>query len=43
MNSSAIVLMMVSILLVWGGLVMAIIHLMKHPDLPLDHINQDLP
>ena len=32
MNSSAIVMMLISIILLWGGLVLALIHLSKHPD-----------
>lgn len=43
MNSSAMVLMAVAIILVWGGLALAIIHLMKHPDLPLEKLPEELP
>ena len=32
MNSSAITMMLISIVLLWGGLILAIIHLTKHPD-----------
>ncbi|MDO4223007.1 MAG: methionine/alanine import family NSS transporter small subunit [Acinetobacter sp.] len=32
MNTSAIIMMMISIILLWGGLVLSILHLMKHPD-----------
>jgi hypothetical protein len=32
MTSSAIVMMILSIVLLWGGLAAAIIHLMRHPD-----------
>lgn len=42
MNTSAIALMILSIVSIWGGLVLAIIHLMKHPDIPLDHMNREL-
>ena len=42
MNTSAIVLMALSILCIWGGLVLAVIHLIKHPDIPLDQIKHDL-
>lgn len=42
MNTSAIVLMALSMLLIWGGLVLAIIHLVKHPDIPLEQVNHDL-
>lgn len=36
MNSDAIALMIFSILFLWGGLVLAIIHLMHNPDQPDD-------
>lgn len=36
MNSDAIALMIFSILFLWGGLVLAIIHLMRNPDQPDD-------
>lgn len=32
MNTSAIVMMLISIILLWGGLVVAILHLLKNPD-----------
>ncbi|WP_445116949.1 methionine/alanine import family NSS transporter small subunit [Acinetobacter sp. WZC-1] len=32
MNTSAIVIMIISMLFLWGGLLMAILHLMKHPE-----------
>ena len=32
MSASAIVMMLVAIVLVWGGLVAATIHLNRHPD-----------
>mgnify|MGYP001236396030 FL=1 len=32
MSTSAILMMIVSIVLVWGGLVAAIVHLRRHPD-----------
>lgn len=32
MGTSAIVMMVVSIVLVWGGLVAAIVHLSRHPE-----------
>ncbi|TXD98249.1 methionine/alanine import family NSS transporter small subunit [Psychrobacter frigidicola] len=42
MNTSAMILMVLSILLIWGGLVLAVIHLVKHPDIPLDQLDHDL-
>ena len=32
MNTSAIVMMILSIVLLWGGLVLATIHLVRNPD-----------
>lgn len=32
MNTSAIVIMIISILFLWGGLVLSMLHLMRHPE-----------
>lgn len=32
MNSSAVLMMILSIVLLWGGLMAAIVHLVRHPD-----------
>lgn len=32
MNTSAIVMMVISIVFLWGGLALAVLHLMKHPE-----------
>lgn len=32
MNTSAIIMMILSIFLLWGGLIVATIHLIKNPD-----------
>jgi hypothetical protein len=32
MNNSAIVMMIISIVFLWGGLLLAILHLLKHPE-----------
>ena len=32
MNSSALIMMIISMVLLWGGLVLATVHLVKHPD-----------
>ncbi len=32
MNSSAVFMMILSVVLLWGGLLAAIIHLSRHPD-----------
>lgn len=32
MNTSAIVMMIISLLILWGGLIAVTLHLIKHPD-----------
>lgn len=32
MNTSAIIMLIISIVFLWGGLIWSIIHLMKHPE-----------
>ena len=32
MNTSALMMMIISIVLLWGGLILATIHLVKNPD-----------
>ncbi|MCK9872130.1 methionine/alanine import family NSS transporter small subunit [Nocardiopsis dassonvillei] len=34
MTTSAIVMMAVSMILLWGGLIAAIVHLRRHPEKP---------
>lgn len=41
MNTSAIILMVLSICVVWGGLLLAILHLIKHPDIPMEQLPDD--
>ena len=41
MNTSAIVMMVISMLFVWGGLVLSILHLMKNPE-ELDDVLEDM-
>ncbi|AYA67401.1 methionine/alanine import family NSS transporter small subunit [Acinetobacter sp. WCHA55] len=41
MNTSAIVMMVISMLFVWGGLVLSILHLMKNPE-ELDDVLDDV-
>ena len=41
MNTSAIVMMVISMLYVWGGLVLSILHLMKNPE-ELDDVFEDV-
>ncbi|WP_296403642.1 methionine/alanine import family NSS transporter small subunit [Psychrobacter sp.] len=41
MNTSAIALMIFAMVTVWGGLVLAVIHLIRHPDVPIEHVTED--
>lgn len=41
MNTSAIVLMIFAIVSIWGGLIFAIIHLIRHPDVPMDQVSEE--
>ena len=41
MNTSAIIMMVISMLFVWGGLVLSILHLMKNPE-ELDDVLEDV-
>lgn len=36
MNTSALVMLIISTVVLWGGLVLAMIHLIKNPDEPED-------
>ncbi len=38
MNGSAMTLMAIAMVLIWGGLIASVIHLIKHPDLPLEEV-----
>lgn len=38
MSGGATVIMLIAMVLIWGGLVYSIIHLMKNPDIALDKI-----
>lgn len=43
MSSSAIVMMVIAMLVVWGGLLLAVLNLRRSPDLPReDEIHRDL-
>ncbi len=36
MNTSALVMLILSVSVLWGGLILAMIHLVKNPDEPED-------
>ena len=41
MNTSAIVMMIISMVFLWGGLILSILHLMKHPE-ELDGVPEEV-
>lgn len=41
MSTSAIIFMIISMVLIWGGLLFAILHLRSHPDIPMDQVPDD--
>lgn len=41
MNAIAIVVMLVAMILIWGGLVLSIIHLMKNPDVAIEDVKSN--
>ena len=41
MNTSAIIMMIISMGFIWGGLALSILHLMKHPE-ELDEVLEDV-
>ena len=41
MNTSAIVMMIISMLFLWGGLVLSILHFMKNPE-ELDEVLEEV-
>lgn len=43
MSGSAIIMMLVAMLVIWGGLALAVVNLRRSPDLPhTDEIKRDL-
>ena len=41
MSTSAIIFMIISMLLIWGGFLLAVLHLRKHPDIPMQQLPDD--
>lgn len=41
MNTSAIALMIFAIASIWGGLIFAIIHLIRNPDVPMEQVSEE--
>jgi hypothetical protein len=43
MNAEAVVMMVVAMLVIWGGLVLALVNLRRNPELPTrDEVHRDL-
>lgn len=42
MTGLALMVMIVAMGLIWGGLLVSIIHLMKNPDIPLESVPDDV-
>lgn len=38
MSTSAIIFMLIAMVLIWGGLLLAALHLIKNPDVPMDEL-----
>ncbi|HSP84891.1 MAG TPA: methionine/alanine import family NSS transporter small subunit [Psychrobacter sp.] len=41
MSTSAIIFMIISMVLIWGGLITSIIHLRNNPDVPMSQVPDD--
>ena len=41
MNNSAIIMMIISVVFVWGGLILSILHLMRHPE-EIDEVLEEI-
>lgn len=41
MNTTALIVMLVAIVLIWGGLVASIVHLIKNPDIAMEDVKND--
>lgn len=36
MSTTTIIFMLIAMILIWGGLILATLHLIKNPDLPME-------
>lgn len=41
MNTTALIVMLVAMVMLWGGLIASIVHLMKNPDIALEDVKND--
>lgn len=38
MSNSALIVMVFAVVLIWGGLMISVMHLIKHPDIDMDKV-----
>lgn len=41
MNSTALIIMVMALIAIWGGLILSSIHLIKNPDIDIDQVSND--
>lgn len=41
MSGGAMLVMLIAIVLIWGGLILSIIHLMKNPDIAMEDVKNN--
>lgn len=41
MNSSALMIVIIALVAIWGGLILSAIHLVKNPDIDMDKVPND--
>lgn len=41
MSGSALTVMLIAMGLIWGGLIVSVIHLMKNPDIAMEDVKND--
>lgn len=41
MSGGATIIMLVAMVLIWGGLIVSVIHLMKNPDIAMEDVKND--
>lgn len=42
MNNTALTIMLVAMVLIWGGLIASMVHLIKNPDIALEDVKNEL-
>ncbi|OOS08016.1 Putative methionine and alanine importer, small subunit [Moraxella cuniculi DSM 21768] len=38
MNTTALIVMIIAMTLIWGGLIASVVHLIKNPDIEMDKV-----